>query len=67
MGLASGHHRRDMVRAQKCLIDSLGIETSWRLSWIHRGMQALQWAVDYPEIVRSAVILARPIDSPHKE
>ena len=49
----------DMVRAQKCLIDSLGIETLLAaIGGSIGGMQALQWAVDYPEIVRSAVILA---------
>jgi homoserine O-acetyltransferase len=48
-----------MVRAQKCLIDSLGIETLLAaIGGSIGGMQALQWAVDYPEIVRSAVILA---------
>ncbi|MGB8312363.1 MAG: homoserine O-acetyltransferase [Halobacteriota archaeon] len=49
----------DMVRAQKHLTDHLGIERL--LSVIGGsigGMQALQWAVDYPESVTSAIIIA---------
>ena len=42
---------RDMVRLQKMLIDSLGIS---RLLCVcggsMGGMQALEWAVSYPEI-----------------
>ncbi|MGZ4904900.1 MAG: homoserine O-acetyltransferase MetX, partial [Halobacteriota archaeon] len=50
---------RDMIRAQNHLIAHLGIETL--LSVVGGslgGMQALQWAVDYPSTVRSAVVLA---------
>jgi homoserine O-acetyltransferase len=49
----------DMVRAQKHLVAHLGIETL--LSVIGGslgGMQALQWAVDYPNLVQSIVVLA---------
>ncbi len=50
---------RDMVRAQKHLIDHLGVD---RLESVIGGslggMQALQWAVDYPNMIRSAVVLA---------
>ncbi len=50
---------RDMVRLQKMLIDSLGIA---RLLCVAGGsmggMQALEWAVSYPEMVRSAIPIA---------
>ncbi len=49
----------DMVNAQRCLIDLLGIE---RLLCVAGGsmggMQALQWASSYPERVRSAIPIA---------
>jgi homoserine O-acetyltransferase len=49
----------DMVRAQKRLVDSLEIsELLAVVGGSVGGMQALQWAVDWPEAVRSAVILA---------
>ncbi len=49
----------DMVRAQKALIDHLGIEKL--LSMIGGsmgGMQVLQWTVQYPDMVCSAIPLA---------
>ncbi|MCI5145043.1 MAG: homoserine O-acetyltransferase [Candidatus Electrothrix sp. AR3] len=50
---------KDMVRAQKMLLDQLGIT---RLVTViggsMGGMQALQWCADYPEMVASAVLLA---------
>ncbi len=50
---------RDMVRAQKLLIDSLGIQ---RLLCVMGGsmggMQALEWATQYPESIASAIVLA---------
>jgi homoserine O-acetyltransferase/O-succinyltransferase len=50
---------RDMVRAQKLLIDSLGIE---RLLCVMGGsmggMQALEWATQHPESIASAIVLA---------
>jgi len=50
---------RDMVRAQKELIDHLGIK---RLRSIAGGslggMQALDWAVLYPEMVDSLILIA---------
>ena len=50
---------RDMVRAQKCLIDFLGIKKLFSvIGGSMGGMQALQWAADYPEQVFSAVAIA---------
>ena len=49
----------DMVRAQKRLADHLGI-TRW-LSVIGGsmgGMQALEWAISYPEMVQSVIPIA---------
>ncbi len=49
----------DMVRAQKALMDHLGIP-----HWLavaggsFGGLQALQWALDYPDHVKSALIIA---------
>lgn len=56
----------DMVRAQKMLVEYLGIE---RLLGVcggsMGGMQALQWAVAYPEMVGSCIaIAATPKHSP---
>jgi len=49
----------DMVRAQKLLVDHLGIERLLCVSGGSMGgMQALQWAVAYPEAVRSCVVIA---------
>jgi homoserine O-acetyltransferase len=49
----------DMVAAQGLLLDHLGIE---RLRCVTGGsmggMQALQWTVNYPQRVRSAIVLA---------
>jgi homoserine O-acetyltransferase len=46
----------DMVRAQACLLDHLGI---WRLEAALGGsiggMQALQWAIDFPERVGGCI------------
>ena len=49
----------DMVRAQKLLIDHLGIERLLAVSGGSMGgMQALQWAVSYPEAVASCIPIA---------
>jgi homoserine O-acetyltransferase/O-succinyltransferase len=49
----------DMVRLQKQLIDSLGIERLLSVSGGSMGgMQALEWAVSYPEQVASAIPIA---------
>ena len=50
---------RDMVRAQKMLIDSLGIERLLCvLGGSMGGMQVLQWAASYPERIYSAMPIA---------
>ncbi|MCB9948093.1 MAG: homoserine O-acetyltransferase [Rhodospirillaceae bacterium] len=49
----------DMVRLQKLLIDHLGIERLFCVIGGSMGaMQALQWAVDYPECVYGAIPIA---------
>jgi homoserine O-acetyltransferase len=49
----------DMVRAQKLLLDHLGIERLLCVSGGSMGgMQALQWAVAYPDAVASCVAIA---------
>jgi homoserine O-acetyltransferase len=49
----------DMVRAQKLLIEHLGIERLLSVSGGSMGgMQALQWAVAYPEAVASCIPIA---------
>jgi len=49
----------DMVRAQAMLVKALGVETLFAVvGGSMGGMQVLQWAVDYPERVFSAVVIA---------
>jgi homoserine O-acetyltransferase len=49
----------DMVRAQAMLVKALGVDTLFAVvGGSMGGMQAQQWAVDYPERLFSAVILA---------
>ena len=49
----------DMVRAQVMLIDALGVDQLFAVvGGSMGGMQALQWAADYPERVYSVVCLA---------
>ena len=49
----------DMVRAQKCLIDHLGIERLFAvIGGSMGGMQALQWAAAYPDAVFAALPIA---------
>lgn len=50
---------RDMVRAQKRLIDALGIRQLLAVvGGSMGGMQVLQWAVDYPDAMRAIVPIA---------
>ncbi len=52
----------DMVRLQKMLIDSLGIRRLLAVSGGSMGgMQALQWAVDYPDAVAAAIPIATTV------
>jgi homoserine O-acetyltransferase len=50
---------RDMVRLQKMLIDYLGIERLLAVTGGSMGgMQALEWAVSYPDAVAAAIPIA---------
>jgi homoserine O-acetyltransferase len=50
---------RDMVRAQKLLIDSLGIQRLLTvMGGSMGGMQALEWATQHPDSIASAIVLA---------
>ena len=50
---------RDMVRAQKRLIEHLGIDRLFAvIGGSMGGMQVLQWAADYPEAVFAALPIA---------
>ncbi len=50
---------RDMVNAQKLLLEALGIDTLFAVvGGSMGGMQALQWAASYPKQVNAAIVLA---------
>jgi len=50
---------RDMVRAQKELIEHLGIETLFAvIGGSMGGMQALVWTIDYPDRIKTCVPIA---------
>lgn len=55
---------QDMVRAQKYLLDYLGVsELLAVVGGSMGGMQALSWAVEYPDMVRSCIFLASTMRS----
>ena len=56
----------DMVRAQKQLVDHLGIKSLLCVAGGSMGgMQALEWMTRYPDMLRSAVVIATtPVLSP---
>ncbi len=56
---------QDMVRAQTYLIQHLGIQTLFATAGGSMGgMQALQWAVDYPDRVKNVLFIAStPVSS----
>jgi len=50
---------RDMVRAQKLLLEHLGVETLHAaVGGSMGGMQVLQWMIEYPDAIRRALPLA---------
>ncbi|MBF0611909.1 MAG: homoserine O-acetyltransferase [Magnetococcales bacterium] len=49
----------DMARVQKALVDALGIKQLLSVAGGSMGgMLALQWALDYPQMVKSSLIIA---------
>ena len=55
----------DMVRAQKQLIDHLGIKKLLAvLGGSMGGMQVLQWAVSYPDMMQAIIPIATLVNSP---
>ncbi|HWR08239.1 homoserine O-acetyltransferase MetX [Sporomusa sp.] len=52
---------KDMVRAQKRLLDVLGIHhLAMVVGGSMGGMQALEWAVSYPGFIDAAIVIAAP-------
>jgi len=50
---------RDMVNAQKLLLDHLGIARLYAvIGGSMGGMQALQWTVSYPDAMKKAIVIA---------
>ena len=50
---------RDMVNAQKLLLDYLGINELYAVvGGSMGGMQVLQWTVSYPDMIKKAIVIA---------
>lgn len=50
---------QDMVRTQKLLVDHLGIERLLAVAGGSMGgMQVLEWSIAYPQMVRTAIVIA---------
>ena len=50
---------RDMVRAQKRLLDSLGVTSIYAaIGGSMGGMQVLQWGIEYPKFIRRLLAMA---------
>jgi homoserine O-acetyltransferase len=49
----------DMVKTQKLLVDYLGIKSILSVAGGSMGgMQAMEWVINYPEFVKSAIVIA---------
>lgn len=48
----------DMVKVQKELIDYLGVKKLIVVGGSMGGMQALEWSIEYPDMVKSTIIIA---------
>ena len=49
----------DMVKVQKILVDHLGIKSLLSVAGGSMGgMQAMEWVINYPEFVKSAIVIA---------
>ena len=48
----------DTVKVQKKLIDHFGIKKLIAAGGSMGGMQAMQWAIDYPDMVKATIIIA---------
>lgn len=48
----------DTIKIQKKLIDSFGIKSMTVAGGSMGGMQALEWSIQYPDLVKNAIIIA---------
>ncbi|MBC1811996.1 homoserine O-acetyltransferase [Listeria booriae] len=57
-----GFSIKDIIKVQKALLDALGVvHVVSVIGGSMGGMQATQWAIDYPEITGSVINLASPL------